>query len=84
MFYAFHGKDVVQGLASQPEFFKEMCENRDRSAAGYFGSADAKRIDAVTAGKLLGTESLTFSAFLDWGSLYNTAHHSTGIFCIRC
>ena len=84
MFYAFPGKDVVQGLASQPEFFKEMGENRDRSAAGYFGSADAKRIDAVTAGKLLGPESLTFSAFLDWGSLYNTAHHSAGILCIRC
>ena len=83
VFYAFSGREVVQDLASQPEFFENMCRYRDNSAAGYFGSTDAKRIDQATNGKLLGTGSLTFSAFLDWGSLYKTAHHSTGILCIR-
>ena len=78
--YAFSG---VQTLASQPEFCKIMCKHRDASAAGYFGSTNAKRIDQATGGKLLGPHSLTFSAFLDWGSLYQTAHHSTGILCIR-
>ena len=83
VFYAFSGREVVRDLASQPEFFQNMCTERDHGAAGYFGSTDAQRIDQATGGKLLGQRSLTFSAFLDWGSLYKTAHHSTGILCIR-
>ena len=50
VFYAFSGKEVVQTLASQPEFFGNMCRHRDHSAAGYFGSTDAKRIDQATDG----------------------------------
>ena len=47
------------------------------------GSTDAKRIDQATGGKLLGSGSLMFPAFVDWGGLYKTAHHSTGILCTR-
>ena len=48
VFYAFSGREVVQPLASQPESSKNMCRHRDHSAAGCFGSTDAKRIDQAT------------------------------------
>ena len=67
VFYAFSGREVVQDLASQPEFFENMCRYRDNSSAGYFGSTDAKRIDQATNGKLLGTGSLNIFSLLGLG-----------------
>ena len=72
-FHAFSGREVLQNLALQPEFSENICRCRDHSAAG---STDAKRFDQATGGKLSGPGSLTFSAFLGWGILSETAHHS--------
>ena len=70
-------------LFTSPEFCSARATSRDTTEAGYYGCADAHRINEETQGKLFNTNNSIYELAIDWGQVYTFAKWSSGLLMAR-
>ena len=74
MYYDFGLERIIRDqLFTYPEYCDARGQHRDFSEAGYYGSADARRINDLTDGLLFDADSSTYEVGMDWGQPYTFA-----------
>ena len=83
VYYDFGLSNVIRKLFGDPEWAAGRGKGRDASAAGFYGSREAARLDRLTAGLFAQDSSSAYELGMDFGQIFNFKTHSTGIVLLR-
>ena len=84
VFYDFSLEDVIRQMFADPEFCEHRATLRVFSAAGYYGTEVAARIDKQIGGKLMQHNNSPYEWAMDDGQPLTFAKWSTGLLVMRC
>ena len=83
VYYDFGVANVIRKLFADPDWAAARGKGRDTSAAGFYGSCEAARLDRVTRGLFGKDSSSAYELGMDFGQIFNFKTHSTGIVLLR-
>ena len=83
VYYDFGLANVIRKLFANPEWAAARGKGRDTSAAGFYGSAEAARVNRFTGGLFSGETSSAYELGMYFGQIFNFKTHSTGIVLLR-
>ena len=82
-FWYYGVKQILQKWHDNPNFARLRMEADLERKGGYMDADEFKRLDAFTGGLFSAPTSRTVHLGLDWGQVFKTALHSTGIVVLR-
>ena len=84
VFYYLGLERTIRLMFSDPEWCELRGSGRDFSAAGFYGSAAAARMNEECGGQLFQPGNSVYELGFDFAQVFNFANHSTGALFVRC